>query len=93
MEGRFTLQNFAYEDGSIQNLTQHYQTLGTPRRDAQGKVANAVLIMHGTTGSGAGFLRDTFADVLFSEGGLLDASRYFIILTDNNAQPTLESWN
>ncbi|WP_439106400.1 alpha/beta fold hydrolase [Congregibacter sp.] len=82
VDGQFTIDNFSYEDGSTESLTQHYRTLGTPRRNAEGEVTNAVLIMHGTTGSGAGFLRDKFAAVLFSSGGILDASRYYIVLTD-----------
>jgi len=43
---------------------------------------NAVLIMHGTTGSGASFVSANFADVLFAPGGVLDAQKYFIILPD-----------
>ncbi|EAQ99459.2 alpha/beta fold hydrolase [Congregibacter litoralis] len=82
VEGHFTIDEFVYEDGSAEPLTQHYRTLGTPRRNAEGRVTNAVLIMHGTTGSGAGFLRDRFAGVLFAPGGILDAERYFIVLTD-----------
>lgn len=82
VEGAFTIEDFRYEDGSTEALTQHYRTLGTPRGNAEGKVTNAVLVMHGTTGSSAGFLRETFAGVLFKSGGVLDASRYFIVLTD-----------
>jgi homoserine O-acetyltransferase len=63
-------------------LRIHYRTLGKPERDAQGKVNNAVLITHGTGGTGAQFLRPEFAGELFGAGGLLDASRYYIILTD-----------
>ncbi|MGH9564978.1 MAG: alpha/beta fold hydrolase, partial [Candidatus Angelobacter sp.] len=61
----------------------HYYTLGTPQKDANGKVKNAVLILHGTTGSGRQFLNDHFAGVLFGPGQLLDAAKYFIILPDN----------
>lgn len=82
VEGDFTIENFVYDDGSSEALTQHYRTLGTPRRGHDGKVENAVLIMHGTTGSGAGFLSERFAGVLFGDGQILDASRYFIILPD-----------
>ncbi len=57
-------------------------TLGAPARDAKGRPTNAVLILHGTGGSGRGFLRPIFAGVLFGPGQLLDASRYFIILPD-----------
>lgn len=82
VEGEFTVDDFRYDDGSVGSLTQHYITLGTPRRDSNGRVENAVLIMHGTTGSGAGFLSERFAGVLFGEGELLDSSRYYLILTD-----------
>jgi homoserine O-acetyltransferase len=58
-------------------------TLGTPAKDAAGRVTNAVLILHGTGGSGRQFLQPQFAGVLFGPHQLLDASRYFIILPDN----------
>jgi len=81
-EGDFTIPDFAYQDGARAALTQHYYTLGTPRRGSDGKINNAVLIMHGTTGSGAGFLSDRYAGVLFGDGQILDAADYFIILPD-----------
>ncbi|MEQ9462799.1 MAG: alpha/beta fold hydrolase [Haliea sp.] len=81
-EGSFILGSFAFDDGSVLDLRQHYRTLGSPRRGPDGRVSNAVLIMHGTTGQGGGFLSDNFADVLFGKGQLLDASEYFIILPD-----------
>src|ERR671931_308607 len=61
----------------------HYRTLGQPERDAAGVVRNAVLIMHGTGGSGAQFTRSEFAGALFGPGALLDAAHYFIILPDD----------
>lgn len=85
-EGTFTIPNFMFESGeTIPQLQIHYYTLGTPRVDAQGRTTNAVLIMHGTGGSGRQFLvpPERFAGVLFSPGGLLDASKYFIILPDD----------
>ena len=61
----------------------HYRTLGKPEKDAQGKTTNAVLIIHGTTGSGAQFVpRPEFADELFGKGQPLDATKFFIILPD-----------
>ena len=60
----------------------HYRTLGAPVRDGAGVVRNAVLILHGTGGSGAQFLQPQFADQLFGPGQLLDATRYFLILPD-----------
>lgn len=83
VEGDFTIERFEYGDGNVGSLTQHYRTLGSPRMDAYGKVTNAVLIMHGTTGSGAGFLSDNYGGVLFGPGELLDATRYFLILPDS----------
>jgi homoserine O-acetyltransferase len=83
VEGDFKLKNFEFASGEkLPELRIHYRTLGTPRRDAQGVVNNAVLITHGTGGSGAQFLRPEFAGELFGPGALLDAGRYYIILTD-----------
>ena len=64
-------------------LNLHYTTIGTPVKNAAGMVTNAVLIMHGTGGSGRGFLSQTFGGQLFGAGQLLDATRYFIILPDD----------
>jgi len=81
--GDFVLKDFTFRSGEkLADLRIHYRTMGAPARDAQGVVRNAVLILHGTGGSGAQFLRPEFAGVLFVPGGLLDASRYFIILPD-----------
>jgi len=83
VQGDFILKDFSFRSSeTLAQLRMHYRTLGTPVRDAQGVVRNAVLIMHGTSGSGAQFIRPEFAGVLFVPGGLLDASRYFIILPD-----------
>jgi homoserine O-acetyltransferase len=82
-EGDFTLKNFRFTSGEkLAELRIHYRTLGKPQRDAQGVVRNAVLITHGTGGTGAQFLRPEFAGELFGAGGALDAARYYIILTD-----------
>lgn len=83
IEGDFTLKNFQFGSGEkLAELRIHYRTLGKPERDAQGVVRNAVLITHGTGGTGAQFLRPEFAGELFAPGGVLDAARYYIILTD-----------
>ena len=82
-EETFVLKDFQFRSGeSLPELRLHYRTLGRPQRDAQGVVRNAVLIMHGTGGSGAQFLRPEFAGELFRPGGLLDAARYFMVLPD-----------
>jgi len=83
VEGDFVTRDFRFGTGeSLPELRLHYRMLGTPRRDASGVVRNAVLILHGTGGSGAGFLSRTFGGELFGAGQLLDASRYFIVLPD-----------
>ena len=82
-EGTFVLKDFQFRSGErLAELRLHYRTLGTPARDAQGVVRNAVLIMHGTGGTGAQFIRREFAGELFGPGQLLDATRYFIVLPD-----------
>lgn len=83
-EGDYLLRDFHFKSGeSLPELRMHYMTLGKPARDANGRVTNAVLILHGTGGSGRQFLAPQFADVLFAPGQLLDTSRYFVILPDN----------
>ena len=82
-EGDFVLKDFKFRDNeTIAELKLHYTTLGKPQRDAQGRVANAVMILHGTGGTGHQFLAPQFADELFGAGQLLDTSKYFIILPD-----------
>lgn len=77
------MRNFRFTDGSVlPELRIHFTTLGRPRKDASGVVRNAVLILHGTTGTGRGFLTPTFAGELFGPGQLLDSSTHFIILPD-----------
>jgi homoserine O-acetyltransferase len=81
--GDFIAKNFKFHSGeSLPELRLHYTTLGKPARDAQGRVTNAVLILHGTGGTGHQFLTPIFAGELFGPGQLLDATRYFIILPD-----------
>jgi homoserine O-acetyltransferase/O-succinyltransferase len=82
-EGDFVIKDFRFTSGEVlPELRVHYRTLGKPQRDAQGVVRNAVLIMHGTGGSGASLMSPPFAGQLFVSGGLLDAERYFLILPD-----------
>lgn len=82
-EGDFNVRDFKFESGeTLPLLTLHYRTLGQPARDGRGQVTNAILILHGTGGTGAGFLSDNFSGVLFGPGQLLDASTHYIILPD-----------
>ena len=83
VEGDYAIKNFAFETREVlPQLNIHYTTIGKPVKDKNGNVVNAVLIMHGTSGSGRQFLSERFADNLFKSGQLLDANKYFIILPD-----------
>jgi homoserine O-acetyltransferase/O-succinyltransferase len=82
-EGDFTIRDFKFASGeTIPEVRIHYRTLGKIEKDAQGKTTNAVLIMHGTTGSGGQFIRPEFAGELFGKDQPLDATKFFIILPD-----------
>jgi homoserine O-acetyltransferase len=82
-EGDFTIRDFKFASGeTLPELRLHYRTLGKPEKDAEGKTTNAVLIMHGTTGSGAQFIRPEFAGELFGKDQPLDATKFFIVLPD-----------
>ena len=82
-EGDYTIRDFRFQSReTLPELRLHYRTLGKPEKDAEGKITNAVLIMHGTTGSGAQFIRPEFAGELFGKDQPLDATKYFIVLPD-----------
>src|SRR3954468_22523665 len=82
-EGEVTLSNFHFRSGeTLPALRIHYATLGTPHRDAAGRIDNAVMVLHGTGGSGRQFLAPQFADELYGPGQPLDLARFYIILPD-----------
>src|SRR5262249_43543930 len=81
--GDHVIPNFRFATGeTLAQLKIHYRTLGSPRRDSKGIVRNAVLLLHGTTGSGKGFFSENFAGVLFGPGQLLDSEKYYLIVPD-----------
>src|SRR5688572_33476368 len=84
VEADFVARDFVFTSGErLPEVRIHYRTVGTPRKDADGVVRNGVLILHGTGGSGAGFLSATYGGRLFGKGQPLDAEKYFVILPDN----------
>jgi homoserine O-acetyltransferase len=75
-EGTWIVRDFKFHTGEVlPELKLHYRTVGAPSGEP-------VLLMHGTTGSGAGFLTPATGGELFGAGQPLDASRYYIILPD-----------
>jgi len=83
-EGDVVLKDFRFRDGeSLPQLKIHYTTLGSPHRNAAGRIDNAVMVLHGTGGDGKQFLRPQFADELYGPGEPLDIRKCYIILPDN----------
>src|SRR4051812_45829024 len=83
VDGDVTLRNFTFASGeTLPSVNLHYRTIGTPQRDASSVVRNAVMVLHGTGGTGRAFVSQTFGGELFGAGQVLDATRYFIILPD-----------
>src|SRR3989440_985915 len=82
-EGDYVIRDFKFTSGeTMPELKIHYRTIGKAVKDEKGVVRNAVLITHGTTGSGAQFIRPEFAGELFGAGQPLDATKFFIVLPD-----------
>lgn len=82
--GSFVIKDFRFASGETsQELRLHYRTIGRPRRDAAGVTRNAVLILHGTGGSGGQFLSPFFAGELYGAGQPLDTTAFYLILPDN----------
>lgn len=83
VEDDFVLRDFKFASGeTLPELRIHYRTIGRADKDEAGRITNAVLITHGTTGSGAQFIRPEFAGELFGAGQPLDAAKFFIVLPD-----------
>ncbi len=83
-EADFVVKDFQFRSGErLPEVRIHYYTFGEPRKDASGKVLNAVLLLHSTGGSARQYFNANFAGVLFAPGGILDATKYFIIVPDN----------
>lgn len=75
-QGVFVARDFKFQGGeTLPELKLGYTTLGTPQRDANGNITNAVLLLHGTTGTGANWLAPSLAETLFREGKPLDAGK------------------
>ncbi len=75
-EGDWIARGFKFHTGDVMpEVLLHYRTVGEPS-------GQPVLLLHGTSGSGAGLLTNAFAGELFGAGQPLDAGQYFIILPD-----------
>ena len=83
-EGDFVARDVRFGTGeTMAEVRIHYTTLGTPHRDAKGQIDNAVMVLHGTGGSGKNFLVPQFADELYGPGAPLDLANTYVILPDN----------
>jgi homoserine O-acetyltransferase len=81
-DANFFVRGFRFQNGeTLRELRLHYVTLGTPKRDSAGQVTNAVLLLHGTNGSGKTIL-DNLGDQLFGSGQPLDSAKYYLIIPD-----------
>src|SRR6266404_1542604 len=75
-EADFVVKDYRFSDGrTLPEVKLHYRTLGTFSGN------NAVLILHGTGGTGKQFVSEQFSTI-FGAGELLDAQKYFIIVPD-----------
>ncbi len=82
--GDFIARDVTFKSGeTLAEVRMHYTTLGTPRRNAKGEIENAVMVLHGTGGSGRNFLVPIFADELYGPGQPLGLATTYVILPDN----------
>ena len=83
-DGEVILKDFTFIDGeTLPEVRMHYTTLGTPHKGADGKIDNAILVLHGTGGSGKSFLVPQFANELYGPSQPFDITKNYIILPDN----------
>ncbi len=78
-EADYVIRDFHFKSGeSLPDLRIHYVTFGKPERDNNGRATNAVLILHGTSGSSRSLLNPVFAGVLFAAGRSARYQRYYV---------------
>ncbi|MBV7267009.1 alpha/beta fold hydrolase [Erythrobacter ani] len=78
------LEDFTFDTGeTLPSIAMHALTLGTPRRNADGEIENAVMLLHGTGGQASSLLRPQFADAMFGPGQPLDIEKFFVISPSN----------
>jgi homoserine O-acetyltransferase/O-succinyltransferase len=78
-----TYSNYQFRDREVlPSLRVHYLTLGTPHRDAQGQIDNAVLVLHWTGADSKAVTTRIYTKSLYDPGQPLDANRYFLIFPD-----------
>src|SRR5262245_58316913 len=83
-EADFIAHNVRFGTGeTLPEVRIHYSTLGHLHRNAHGDIDNAVMLLHGTGGTGHQFLAPQFSDELFGPGQPLDVQRYWIVMPDN----------
>lgn len=83
IESDLVIRDFKFNSGeTLPELRLHYRAFGQLAKDASGHATNAILIMHGTTGSGAQFVRPEFAGELFGKDQPLDVQKFFVVLPD-----------
>src|SRR2546429_9743169 len=72
-EGDWVVRDFRFHTGEVlPELRLHYATVGAPG-------GQPVLILHGTTGSGAGILKPALAGELLGPGKPLAANPHYLI--------------
>jgi homoserine O-acetyltransferase len=82
-EGDYVAGNYSFASGeTLPEVKLHYRTIGTAKRNAEGRIVNAVLLLQGNTGTGANWFRPSLADELFRPGQPLDAANYYIVMPD-----------
>lgn len=82
-EGQVVIKDFRFDTGEVlPSLTIGYTTLGEPLRDSHGRIANAVLLLHGTTGTAKNWFLPGMARNLYGPGQPLDVRRYYLIIPD-----------
>lgn len=83
-EQAFLIRNFEFESGqTLDELRINFVTLGTPKRDSNGSIVNAVLLVHGTGGDWHVFAANWWSKTMFGPGQPLDLNTTFVVISDN----------
>ncbi len=82
-EGSYAIKNFVFKSGeTLEELRINYATWGEAKRDNTGKITNAVLLCHGTSGRWQMFSAPFWVSTMYGPGQPLDITKYYVIASD-----------
>ena len=90
IQGDFVVKGFHFRSGETMDVKMHYRDDRHAAKERTGRDDNAVLVMHGTGGTGAQLVVGEFRRRVVGRGQLLDVTKYFFVCPDDIGHGAIE---